>query len=788
MVYLYLLIAITASADMKPATTAEQKKDMDRPTYEKANYASQVKTNLILGRQWMPILFEDFESGSIPGDWTVVDGNADGYMWQIEPTSTWHSNAMPGDSGVYIVAYDDDAAGTNPATEEELIPPAFSTVVYDSVGFIYSFGYQNFAGYDTFAIRVRTHDGASWGFWSNLALYYTDMGSGLWDTLDLSSYLPTDSMQVEFNWWDHHSSHYSWYVAVDNVELYGHLGGGGMYDIGVLALNSPPPLMKLDSIYDVTSTFMNFGDSAMTFDAHTEITDMLGTTVYFQYDSFNISLDTDSTIAINFGTWTMTVQDDYIYKTYTMTPDSFPGNDTMQTNLYTVIDVGVSVITSPPEGPVGTGDYDIIGNIHNYGNNPAAFDVTANVYDTTDAWNLIFTETITLTDFPAGADSSHNFGTVNFADDKVFYTEIYTQLTDDGYPGNDTASVYSRTALGLGDVVYELDVETPTGCNRLLGVEFDGTYFYVTGACDPPGNSVYVIDTLGNLVWAPLQNTSTTWGWRDIAWDDVHTGTDRIDTLYASDENSLVKFGIDLTTGTLTNYGTIAGPVSPCRGLAWKGDSAWFFTANWSSPVFKFSKTNPKIDSTLNTYSIYGAAYDTDTADGGWVWWHSQDDAGTGFNFDCQIEQFDPITMSFTGTNFGYVPTLDSGMAGGLCFYEDFRGMDVLFALVQGSPVDEIVGLFVRWEGPSGVEEDIEETATYLSIPSSIGMGELMFTFCGDKPTTLFVRDILGRVVKEYKNVRPGTALSFGRNGISSGIYFISVEGSRRSSKVTLIR
>ncbi|MCK4226248.1 hypothetical protein KAX29_05090, partial [candidate division WOR-3 bacterium] len=450
-------------------------------------------------------------------------------------------------------------------------------------------------------------------------------------------------------------------------------------------------------------------------------------------------------------------------------------------------DVGVSAVMSPPEGRVGTGDYDVIGSIHNYGSNPETFDVTAIVYDTTDAWNLIFTEAITLTDFPAGADSSHNFGTVNFADDKVFYTEIYTQLIDDD-PGNDTASIYSRTKLYMGDVIFEMDVETPAGCNRLLGVEFDGTYFYVTGACATPGNSVYVIDTLGNLIWAPLQNTSTSWGWRDIAWDDIHTGTDRIDTLYASDENGLVKFGIDLTTGALTNYGTIAGPVSPCRGLAWKGDSSWFFTANWSSPVFKFSKTNPKIDSTLNTYSIYGSAYDTDTLEGGWVWWHSQDDPGTGF--DCMIEKFDPLTMSFTGDTFGYVPTiLTGGMAGGLCFYEDFRGMDVLFALVQGDPVDAIIGIFVRWEGPSGIDEYTEEEAkSYLSVPMSIGKSEIRFTYNGEVSRNIIVVDITGRIVERYDNVRPGTALRFGRNGISSGIYFISVEGSRRSSKVTLIR
>jgi hypothetical protein len=154
------------------------------------------------------------------------------------------------------------------------------------------------------------------------------------------------------------------------------------------------------------------------------------------------------------------------------------------------------------------------------------------------------------------------------------------------------------------------------------------------------------------------------------------------------------------------------------------------------------------------------------------------------------IEKFDPLTMSFTGDTFGYVPTiLTGGMAGGLCFYEDFRGMDVLFALVQGEPVDAIIGIFVRWEGPSGVDEYTEEeTKSYLSVPMSIGKNEIRFTYNGEVSRNIIVVDITGRIVERYENVRPGTALRFGRNGISSGIYFISVEGIGRSSKVTLIR
>ncbi|UCG92338.1 MAG: hypothetical protein JSV97_01100, partial [candidate division WOR-3 bacterium] len=144
--------------------------------------------------------------------------------------------------------------------------------------------------------------------------------------------------------------------------------------------------------------------------------------------------------------------------------------------------MGCSEVASPPAGVVLPADYDVIGRIENFGSNPETFDATADVYDTTDgAWTQIFTATVTLTDFPVGGDSLVDFGTVTFAADKYFYTEIYTELAGDADPSNDTSSVFSRTAVALGDVVYELDIQGAAGGDAyLVGCEFDGSYFYIT--------------------------------------------------------------------------------------------------------------------------------------------------------------------------------------------------------------------------------------------------------------------------------------------------------------------
>jgi len=777
----FLMVALLSDVPASDVVQ-HQKKLLDRPTHSKPIYAPGVKTNVKVTKQWSPILTEDFESG-MPADWTVVDNNGDNYMWTTGTTPDLGTYEPPNYGTAYAFYSDDSAGYSAPAGNEELQTPTFGIANYDSLVLIYSVGFRLWDS-PTGQVWARFFTGGSWGSWNTLVTYSSD--TSLVDTLDLSSYLPAESVQINFVYYDE-SGGWGWAFGIDNVELSAHLGGGGAHDVGVTGLDSPPDIMMLDTLYDVVSTFFNFGDSVFTFDVHTEITDSSGTTVYFSRDSSNISLQPDSSIQINFGTWAMTTPGKYVYKTYTTTPDSFPSNDTLQKILTTSIDVGVSAITSPPEGPVTPGNYDVVGIIHNYGVNPENFNATAIVYDTTDAWNVIFNQTVALTDFAPGADTTINFGTVTFADDKVFLTRIYTDLADDD-PGNDTLYIYSRTALGMGDVIFEMDAETLTGDYHLLGIEFDGTYFYITGGnsgSDP--NKVYVIDTLGTLVWTLDQPShSTGWGWRDLAWDGTYAGPDRIDTLYASVNDSVDKFGIDLTNGILNYYGAFSGPENPNRALAYKGDSAWFFTANFSSNCYKFSKTNSNIQNVTNTYSIYGAAYDPDTTGEGWIWWHSQDDPGTGF--DLQIEQMDPVTMDFTGVTFGYVPpSLTGGSAGGLCFYHGFRGADVLFALVQGDPHDEIVGIYLRKAISTGISVDNEEITPYLSIPMKVGVGEISFTYRGSKPSDVIVRDIMGRSVKEFTDVRPGTTLRFG-NAVPSGVYFISIKGESKINRVTLVK
>jgi hypothetical protein len=149
------------------------------------------------------------------------------------------------------------------------------------------------------------------------------------------------------------------------------------------------------------------------------------------------------------------------------------------------------------------------------------------------------------------------------------------------------------------------------------------------------------------------------------------------------------------------------------------GGGPWFYTGNFSSYVYKWKRdwSSAWYNTNSNYYAMYGACYDTDFDEGGWIWWHSQDDPGTGHLL--QIEQMDAATFTFTGLTFGYVPTMQtvSGIAGGACFYEGFMGWDVIFTMIQGTP-DEICGIFVRNHVPA-VEATIDFEPNTLNLSSS---------------------------------------------------------------------
>ncbi len=283
---------------------------------------------------------------------------------------------------------------------------------------------------------------------------------------------------------------------------------------------------------------------------------------------------------------------------------------------------------------------------------------------------------------------------------------------NDVHPGN---TAYKPANLGgkenLGDSLWAFDAGTPANETQCLGVEFDGTYFWVTGAnsgSDP--NKLYKFDANGNLLETYDQPSHATgWGLRDLAWDGQY--------LYGSASNIISI--IDPATGQ--EVGTFTGPESPNRALAYDPATDHFWTANFSSSIYEFDRNGNVINSYSNSYSIYGAAWDDASPDGPWLWIAAQEDNGAGgYNY---IYQFDPRTGTYTGIGFPVVYSSPGGYAGGLAFTTEWNpSMGVLFELVQGPGV--VLGMFVTYYGDPGDPLPPSDVTAYsdYTMPTEIDL------------------------------------------------------------------
>jgi hypothetical protein len=785
------------------------------------------KSRLTHCRDTIALIYEDFEAG-MPTDWTVIDGNNDGHTWTTGTTFDLLYVHPPNYGTAYAYYSDDDAGSSAPVGTEYLISPSVRCAGATTMTLSHSWGH-NQMGLDSYGTtQARLHDGISWSNWNTVATYpYT--GNGI-DTFQLDTYLPAESVQVQFTYEDPFGE---WSIAfgVDNVLLEADIPIEYVWDFetgwqGWTHTNGFPfPMgwgIQPSQMYPI-STPPDAGDSCVWIDdevsgtfttSDTALSPIIVPPPYMQWLVYGYCNYGGSGGAINDlyvgikhqvnGTWNVNELRHYPHDTISgpawdsilissyATADSlqvyfyFTDNNTWaywacfdNVGLYSVFphDVGCAAVSSPKAGPVLPGNHHVIGEIRNFGTNNETFNVVANVCDTT-GWNQLFTQTVNLT-LAAGVDTYIDFGEINLYPNAFFYTEIYTLLAADENTANDTSSAHSRTVLSMGDVVFTLNAEQSCFDNQLFGIEFDGTRFYLTGGnsgADP--NKVYILDTAGVLQWALDQPAhSTGFGWRDMAWDNVYSGPDRIDTLYASCNANVDRFGVDLISGALNYYGTLPGPANPNWSLAYMPESLFFFTADLNL-IYKFIKNGTYVQWTPTPWFMYGAAYDSDPNQGDRVWWSSSDITGL------QFKQFNPHTMSFTDTNFG----CDFPSAG-LCYCHGYRCADMLFAIVNASQGDMIYGFFLRWSDSTYITETLSRVQPHIlgfgsNIPSVVRLRAIL-TYSIETPgeVMLEIYESSGRLVKTIIEDRPApgtyTACWNGYNDrnqrVANGIYFVKL-------------
>ena len=114
------------------------------------------------------IIDEDFETGTMPSNWTVIDGGGDNYKWNVVATGA--SFYEPPDCGSYYAFYNDDAAGYGSETVEYLLSPVCYTTNSDSLKLQYGWGYMEYSG-ESLTSQYRIFKSGTWGTWVIIATY-----------------------------------------------------------------------------------------------------------------------------------------------------------------------------------------------------------------------------------------------------------------------------------------------------------------------------------------------------------------------------------------------------------------------------------------------------------------------------------------------------------------------------------------------------------------------------------------------------------------------------------------
>ncbi len=166
------------------------------------------------------LLFQNFETGSMPAGWTVVNGNGDPYQWTVGTTGDIGGYAPPSYGSYYAYYSDDDAGSGVINNNEELISPKiYVPAAAANLSVIYGWGFQLYQTGEKYRVKFRKKVGAgAWTAWTDI-MVYTTSGSGT-QTISLSAQLPCDSVQFDWFYSDSTaSSHWGYANATDNVLL-----------------------------------------------------------------------------------------------------------------------------------------------------------------------------------------------------------------------------------------------------------------------------------------------------------------------------------------------------------------------------------------------------------------------------------------------------------------------------------------------------------------------------------------------------------------------------------------
>ncbi len=202
-------------------------------------------------------LYENFNSGTKPTGWSVVDNEGNGAVWTFNDPGS-RSN-LTGGSGLFADANSDHAGSYSMDTE--LRTPRLNLTGLAAPRLEFKYDWRVFGGSEVADVDISTN--GSMGPWTNIWRKTTSSDRGpKTATIDLSSYGGIGNVMLRFHYYN---AYWDWWWQVDDVNLYncsstaGGLIAGNVYN-GIAAL--PMNGAEVSNSDGITTTSLATPDDA----------------------------------------------------------------------------------------------------------------------------------------------------------------------------------------------------------------------------------------------------------------------------------------------------------------------------------------------------------------------------------------------------------------------------------------------------------------------------------------------------------------------------------------------
>lgn len=271
----------------------------------------------------------------------------------------------------------------------------------------------------------------------------------------------------------------------------------------------------------------------------------------------------------------------------------------------------------------------------------------------------------------------------------IFFQTI---LPSDSFVSNDVVlGAGYRTYALPGDIIKYAVLDSITGYSGHLGVHFDGEYFYLS-VFDQSGNKVVVLDTSFSIVQEFNQPT-TGFGFRDLSGWKVNSSL--YSDLYAGYGNNVYKIRLD-STGTLSLIDTTSTIYSLVRGVGYNPEKIRILVGPGTGPISEIKPDGTLLGYYTANMLYYGIAYlPTDPESPSLSFWLSTQQADSN-GFANTLFKYSGTTELTTDTLMLYYPhTLSEAYAGGLSYFPEYNGKQILIEVVQGVPFDLLYVIYL---------------------------------------------------------------------------------------------